>query len=414
MSQEELNQLLNAHAEWWTSQGENGDNLTLNDVDLSRLDFKNSNLKGANLSRCNAQYCNFEWVNMTSINVTNTDFRGANFAHANMTKIDFRYVRIDETTCFDHALAKGMLVDWATFNQLPPSIQAQKPIVVNPNVVEMVFEIKSETKDVVVQALSDMGDYLEAQNEAIRISSTKEGNQYRFKVEADSQDKVIKITQDIQFFGDILAGRQRLDSEKEQALLESRYRRLQKNYEELEADRKEIKMLYAETRVELKEAKEALKAEYNTKQQFMDIIENMSSTMRQVHALPVAKDKDTRYTFSTPEKKDLRLEIEEIICCITIPETKTAELYLKNNEVVVIVFKRFEDLAQELAELSSDLFKCSKNLIINLNEVESTESLPSNRVKVLLRNQSQTKINFEIVVARDYKPKFETLMKEKT
>jgi Pentapeptide repeats (8 copies) len=414
ITQSDLDDLITLHAKWWDTRGESGDNLTLYQYSLSNLRFKGQNLRGGNLSRCDCQGCNFQSADLTSINVTNTDFRGADFSNAILKKTDFRNVKIDGSTSFTNAEATGMIVDWNNYQNLPPFIQSQNLTITNRNVIEIIFEVETElNRDLLVQIVNDMTDYVEQHNEGIQVSSSREGSQYRLTIETPSVENVEKVRHDIHFFGEVLMGKARLPNERDHVLLESKFDNLKRNYDEQVDRRRELQLLYADSREEILKLKEEIKAERESgrseRQSFLRMLEN-TGTQMQLQSRPEPKTlvaPETSHTFSTTDRKNLKVETNKIVCILTEGKgERIAQVYVQNEaKPISVLFSKFEALAMELNEKNSRLFKCNKGQIIHLDTIEETILHTGNRTQIKLKGLDLT----DIFVARDYKPKFDLL-----
>ena len=403
MQQEELNQLLDKHQLWWETSGKEGDNLTLLEQKMERLDFKNRNLRGANFSKCDIRVSNFEGANLTSINVVNSDFRGCNFKNAVLTKCDFRYVKIDAFTDFEGVVADGLVVDRGTFDLLPPSVQAQNLSL--STTIEFIFQFNSNLdRDFSNQILNDLSDYLKEQNPNTKIDISQQDGRFRYVVEPNSMEEVEKIRHDIEFFGEILRGGATLPSERDQQLLELKYKILEDSYQRQVELTNTINTLFAGSREEIMDLRQE-------KKQLITLLETMGQSITaQNRALPEAF---SRYRFSTEDGKDINIKTDDIICLVTAGVARLADLYVVENQVgkcYKVRYNSFEDIEQNIGEKNPHLFKCNKGLIINLKYISRYESATNNRIHVHLDHCDAE----NLYVGVKYAPEFRNLMEKKT
>jgi hypothetical protein len=423
MNQEELNRMIAAHEEWWQTRGDAGDNLTLYNTPLSKLDISHQNLRGANLSRCDCQETNFQFANLTSINMTNTDLRGADMSNAILVKTDCRFVQIDSLTNFTNTKAEGMIVDWDTYQILPEHIKIQGLQVTNRDSIEMLFEVRSNlNRDLIVQALNDMTDYLEKENTGLQVHTKREGSQYRVVIDANSASDAEKVRLDIKHFGQVLSGTAKLHNEKDHTILEMRYDNLLSSLKQQEKNELTLKIQYAETKDQLLEAKAQLRKEqesaYIERNKFLDLLSSiggqitLQAQQRRLIAAPPSlaeKPKSTKHSFATPNKNSRDVVVADIVACLTKPGERAALLYLTTEkEAIEVVFSKFDELAKALVEKNDRLFRCNKGLVINLDFVENRVTLSGNRIQITLRDVIP---HNDIYVARDYKSAFDEKMR---
>lgn len=431
MKQEELIYLLEQHRLWWDSQGEQGATLTLSEENLEELDFSHHNLRGANLSRCYARGAKFNGVDMTSINVTNTDFRAADFSNSILIKTDFRYVQIDSKTCFDNVKASGMVVDFTTYQQLPEAMRLQRLLKTNTNIVELVFETKSEmNRDLIVQILNDLSTNLEQNTNDLNIKTLKEGSMYRYVVEAKTDEDIAKVRQDMQVFGDILSGKIQTPNNLEYSTLQVKYTVLEKMYEMQNEVRLDLRMRLATSQADIVQLKEELKTAHQERKQFLVLLgqlsESLSEQATRQPLLPAPSNQNVFYTFTTKSHKDLVVKVSDIICVLS-EGNRIARVYCVEGDPkgTEITFAKFEDLLNILQGKDKNLVKVNKGTVINLVYAELHLNSSSAVVFQTYKNkpiivgrdvifEGKTKfLASEVIVGRDYRGKFEEWMKNR-
>jgi uncharacterized protein YjbI with pentapeptide repeats len=402
MKQEELNKRLDAHQIWWETGAETG-NLTLLEADLERLDFNNRNLRGANFSKCNVKYATFENANLTSINVVNSDFRGCNFKNAILNHCDFRYVKIDEHTNFEGVQANGLVIDKGTLDLLPQNIKEQN--IALSTTVEFIFQFNSKLdRDFSNQVLNDLSDYLREQNPGTKIDISQQDGRFRYIVEPNSMDDVAKIRRDIEYFGEILRGETTMPNQREQQLLEMRYKILEDSYNRQLELTNTINTLFSGSREELVQLRQE-------KKQLINLLETMGQSITmQNRALPEAMSKQ-RFNIAD-ENKDISVKPDDILYLATTGSGRLATLAVLENggsKQYSIRCNSFEEIEKTLSEKNPDLFQCNKGVIINMKYVKSYESVNNNRIKVYLDNCDAE----DLFVGVRYAPDFRNRMERK-
>jgi Pentapeptide repeats (8 copies)/LytTr DNA-binding domain len=207
ISQRELDFRLKEHKIWCETNGAKGNTLSLPSYDLSGLSFSKAQLRGANLTQCDLTNCDFREANLNSINVTESNFSGANLSGANIVSADFKYITLNENTCFDDCDYEGLMIDLPTADLLPTSMDM--------NVMQIIEEFRfvtnillpTEHANIGRGILEDLADILQFKYPQTDFT-TKRKNQSEIEISIDarSQEDRDKIEQDIFVYGRVMKG----------------------------------------------------------------------------------------------------------------------------------------------------------------------------------------------------------------
>lgn len=104
ISEEELQKILEASAEYRRTRGEFGKLADLKKADLKRANLKRTNLEGANLGWANLRWASLKRANLRWANLGWADLEGANLVGANLKGADLKGANLRETILSDAPL----------------------------------------------------------------------------------------------------------------------------------------------------------------------------------------------------------------------------------------------------------------------------------------------------------------------
>ena len=90
----DINLVLEQHALWLDTNGEEGSRANLKGrdlegINLARTNLAQANMKGSNLRDANLEEVNFEGADLEEVNFVRANLKGANFFKANLSKANF-------------------------------------------------------------------------------------------------------------------------------------------------------------------------------------------------------------------------------------------------------------------------------------------------------------------------------------
>jgi hypothetical protein len=235
--------------------------------------------------------------------------------------------------------ANGLVIDKGTLELLPQNIKEQN--IALSTTVEFIFQFNSKLdRDFSNQVLNDLSDYLREQNPGTKIDISQQEGRFRYVVEPNSMDDVAKIRRDIEYFGEILRGQTSMPNQREQQLLEMRYKILEDSYNRQLELTNTINTLFSGSREEVVQLRQE-------KKQLINLLENMGQSITlQNRALPEAMSKQ-RFNIAD-ENKDISVKPDDILYLATTGSGRLAKVKLQ-KEILQIVSGQIKLKDLELA-----------------------------------------------------------------
>ncbi len=164
VSQEELQQILEAHRKWLKSDGKEGKQADLTNANLQKADLFQANLQKANLGdanlqkadllRANLQGANLERADLRETDLLSANLQGANLSRANLQGTDLAAARLQGASLQGAGLRKAKTVtasqikkafDWQlAFYSDDLLIKLGLPADHNETVIKKLAEIEKE------------------------------------------------------------------------------------------------------------------------------------------------------------------------------------------------------------------------------------------------------------------------------
>jgi LytTr DNA-binding domain/Pentapeptide repeats (9 copies) len=207
MTQAELDKRLRDHHRWSETNGKYGQPLSLINIDLSKLSLYKAQLRGANFSQCILDHCDLRESNLNSINISESSFVGANLSYANLSSADCKYIKIDETTCFDECIYENMMIDLPTSELLPVFMDRTVMQIIEEYRIVTKITLNREMAHIGRSILDDFSDVIQAKYENIKVKQERKGfNEISLNYEATNIEDRDKIEQELFNFSRVLRG----------------------------------------------------------------------------------------------------------------------------------------------------------------------------------------------------------------
>jgi uncharacterized protein YjbI with pentapeptide repeats len=90
-TKQELEEILDNHKLWLSSNGENGERANLSNADLRNADLRSANLRNADLSNANLRSADLRYANLSNADLRYADLSSANLRYADLSSANLSY-----------------------------------------------------------------------------------------------------------------------------------------------------------------------------------------------------------------------------------------------------------------------------------------------------------------------------------